>query len=176
MNIVNELFGKDVVLPNGETKKCNVVAQLEHADGTVDYISGANIITSDGDEYYATASAGTPSWAVAGLRLGSAVAAPSKSSTDVGIFLVNTGHAIDATYPLTGDTDIDNTGAGANVVTWRVSYTTVEGEASGIAEGAICDSIASPTKALCHFLFGVSFSKTVDDVLKIFVNHSFVGV
>lgn len=144
-------------------------------------IPGLNIVTNDGDLYYAqSACAETPTddfdGASSGLRMGSSATAPTKTDTDVTTFLAGTGHGLDATYERTADPDSDNTGAGADIVTWRYSYTTAQGNASGIQEGAIVDDITTPTAALTHFLFAASFNKTSSDTLKVFVNHEMLGV
>jgi hypothetical protein len=114
--------------------------------------------------------------AAAGLRLGSNNTTPTKSDGDVTTFLTGTGHALDATYERTADPDTDNTGAGVDIVTWRFSYTTAEGNANGIIEGAIVDNRTTPTGALTHFLFAAAFDKTSSDTLKVFVNHQMNGV
>lgn len=142
---------------------------------------GMNLVTNDGDTYYAQSSGGeTPTddfdAAGAGLRHGSASTAPTKTDTDVTTFLAGTGLAVDATYPTTNDADADNTGAGVDILTWRFSYGTADGNATGIAEGAIVDDRTTPTAALTHFLYASSFDKTSSDTLKVFVNHEFLGV
>lgn len=140
---------------------------------------GVNIVTNAGDVYYAQRSVGeTPDddFTAGGLRLGDDNTAPTKADTDVTNFLATSGHAEDATYPKTDDPDADNTGAGVDIVTWRFSYLTSEGNVSNIIEGAIVDNIVTPTAALTHFLFGGVFSKTSSDTLKVFVNHEFLGV
>lgn len=158
-----------------------VLAVLQHpASGEGIVIPGANIVTNDGDTYYAQSAAGEAptddfDGASAGLRLGDNATTPTKSDTDVTNFLAGTGHAVDGTYPQTDDADADNTGAGVDIVTWRYSYATGEGNANGIAEGAIVDDITTPTAALTHFLFAASFNKTSSDTLKVFVNHEFAG-
>ena len=145
-------------------------------------IPGMNIVTNDGDVYYAqSAAAETPTddfdhATTAGLRLGSAATAPVKTNTDLTTFLSGSDHVIDATYEQTNDGDADNTGAGTDIVTWRYSYLTSEGNVSGIQEGAIADDKTTPTAVLTHFLFAASFSKTSSDTLKVFVNHEFLGV
>jgi hypothetical protein len=161
-------------------KHFNVLAVLGNQSGQV-LIPAANIVTNDGDIYYAQMVCGeTPTddfdHSNAGLRLGSANTAPAKTDTDVTTFLSSSGHALDATYEKTNDGDADNTGAGTDIVTWRYSYTTSEGNVSGIQEGAIVDNRTTPTAALTHFLFASSFSKTSSDTLKVFVNHTMNGV
>lgn len=153
----------------------NVHAILKSKD-TYIYIAGKNIVTNDGDQYYAEGAVGTPSWSVAGMRLGTGTTAPAKTDTDVTTLLSGSEKAIDTGYPTTNDTDPDNTGAGVDIVTWRVSYGTSEANGTGIAEGAIVDNITTPTKALTHFLFASAFDKTSNDTLKVIVNHTFNGV
>jgi hypothetical protein len=154
----------------------NVLAVLIRPDGRKT-IHGANIVTDDGDLYYAQRGAAeTPTNSYVGIRLGTATGAPSKSDTDVGTEDSAGRKATDATYPQTNDPDSDNTGAGLDIVSWRFSYAKAEGNITGIAEGAIVDSLTSPTSALTHFLFAAPFTKTANDTLKVFVNHEFLGV
>lgn len=145
-------------------------------------LPGLNLVTNEGDVYYSARGAeeASPpddfSAAAAGLRHGSASTTPGKTDIDVTTFLAGTGLPIDATYPVRNDGDADNTGAGADVTTWRFSYGTSDGNATGIAEGAIVDDRTTPTAALTHFLYTASFDKTSSDTLKVFVNHTFTGV
>ncbi len=142
-------------------------------------VPGLNIVSNAGDLYYAQLGAGeavTNDFAAGGLRLGDDNTAPVKTDADVTNFLAGTGHAVDATYPQTDDGDGDNSGAGTDVVTYRYSYTTAQGNANGIIEGAIVDNIVTPTVALTHFLFAAAFNKTASDTLKVFVNHTMNGV
>ena len=167
---------------NFDSKKpYNILALLTRKDGSIEAILGRNIVTNDGDIYYAQqASEISPTddfdGATSGLRLGSASAAPTKTDTDLSTLLAGTQHALDATYDTVNDGDSDNTGAGVDIVTWRYSYTTAEGNVTGIVEGAIVDNRTTPTGALTHFTFASSFDKTSSDTLKIFVNHTFTGV
>ena len=156
-------------------------AILTHSDGSKEAVELINIVTNAGDTYYAQMACGeSPTndfdGTNSGLRLGSAATSPTKTDTDVTTFLTGTGHALDATYEKTADGDSDNTGAGADIITWRFSYTTSEGNANGIAEGAIVDNRTTPTAALTHFLFAASFNKTSADTLKVIVNHQMNGV
>ena len=159
-----------------------VSAVLRHPELELELvIPGMNIVTNDGDLYYAQSSvAETPDddfdAAGAGFRLGSDATAPTKADTDVTTEDTAGRKATDATYPQTDDQDGDNGSAGTDVVTWRVSYTVAEAIIASIAEGAICDSRTTPTAALTHFLFAAPFGKTGSDTLKVFVNHEMLGV
>lgn len=155
----------------------NVIAVLtDLEDGSHLVIPGKNVVTNEGDKYYAQKSAGeSPSTTYVGLRMGSNAGAPAKTDNDVGTFLAGTGKNTSAGYPKTNDADADNSGTAIDSVTWKFEYTTAEANVAGIAEGAICDSITAPTKALSHFLFAAPFAKTSANTLKVFVNHNFLG-
>lgn len=158
-----------------------VLAVLENVEtGEVKVVEGKNIVTNDGDVYYAESVAAIgPSddfdAASSGLRLGSDNTAPTKTDTDLNTLLAGTQQALDASYETVDDGDADNTGAGVDVVTWRYSYDTTEGNVTNIVEGAIVDDRTTPTAALTHFTFAAAFDKTSSDTLKIFVNHTFNG-
>jgi len=169
------LAGK-TLFPDGKLRRCNGFALLE-GPGKRRIIGLANIVTNDGDQYYAEAAVGAPSWTVAGIRLGTGTAAATKTDTDVTTYLAGSGKAMDGTYPMTNDTDPDNAaGKGIDIVSWRVSHATTEGNGNNIAELALVDNIAAPTKALTHALFAATFNKTSSDTLKTFINHTMNGV
>ena len=144
-----------------------------------------NIVTNDGDLYYAQKSvAGTPTSDFGGsdgrmeLRTGSATPAKAHVYSDVTTPVTASRKVKDNTYPKTADDDSDNTGAGADIVTWRTSWTTSDFNATAIIGGCFHVGGASPasgSKLLTHFSI-TSFNKTASDTLKIFVNHTFNGV
>jgi hypothetical protein len=175
----------------GPNDKCRirgqVVAVLTHANGEKETFVTHNIVTNDGDEYYAeTAAQETPNFTVAGMRLGSnAGVATAPLKTDVKLqtttgssLIASSAKAIDGTYPRTSDPDADNPGAGADIVTWRTSYTTGEANSNDIASLDLPDSLTdvSITKSLAVANFATKFNKTSSDTLKVFVNHTFNGV
>ena len=144
-----------------------------------------NIVTNDGDLYYAQSACGeTPTSDFGGsdgrmeLRTGSATPAKSDTYNEVTTPVTASRKAIDATYPKTNDGDTDNTGAGTDIVTWRTSWATSDFSANAIIGGCIHVGGSSPatsSKLLTHFDL-TSFNKTSSDTLKIFVNHTFNGV
>jgi hypothetical protein len=151
---------------------------LTHANGEVEIIPLKNIVTTAGDLFYAQSAASqtpTVNFKAGGARLGSGSTTPTKADTSVTTFLTGTGHAIDSGYPKTADTDAANSGSGVSTITWRFSYLAGEGNAVNIIEGAIVNSITSPTTCLCHFLFSAAFTKTSSDTLTLYVNHLFYG-
>ena len=144
--------------------------------GEVTKIRLKNVVTNDGDQYYAQSAVGeTPAFTVAGCRLGTGVTTPTKSDTDVTTFFTGGGKATKATYPKTNDGDSDNTGSGVDKVTWCFEFSESEGNQADIAEIAIVDNISTPTVALSHALFASTFTKTTSNTLKIFVNHEILG-
>ena len=144
-----------------------------------------NIVTNDGDLYYAQKSvAGTPTSDFGGsdgrmeLRTGSATPAKAHVYSDVTTPVTASRKIKDSAYPKTADDDSDNTGSGADIVTWRTSWTTSDFNATAIIGGCFHAGGASPAsgaKLLTHFSI-TSFNKTASDTLKIFVNHTFNGV
>ena len=156
----------------------NVLAVLTHADGHKLVIPGHNIVTNEGDIYYAQKAVGaspTDDFTAGGLRLGTGTTTPVKTAIDLTTFGADGDIAETSGYPKTADADGDNTGSGTDIVTWLFTYGTGDGNIAGIAEGAVVDNLTTPTAALCHFLFAASFSKTSSDTLKVFVNHQFNG-
>ena len=149
--------------------------------GLESLVPGLNIVTNDGDTYYAQSAVGEApdddfDDASSGLRLGDDNTSPTKTDTDVTAFLATSAHALDGTYPMTDDSDGDNTGSGVDIVSWRYSYLISEGNVVDIIEGAVVDDRTTPTAALTHFLFAGVFTKTSSDTLKVFVNHTMNGV
>lgn len=174
---VHGLWTPDNVVPI----KRNVMAILrpDHGQGDPLLFLGRNIVTNDGDVYYAQRGVeATPtddfSNTTAGLRLGSSSAAVSKTDTDVTTFITGALTAVDSGYPKSPDDDADNTGDGTDIASWRYQYGTSAFSAA-VKEGAIVDNDTTPTAALNHFLI-TEFTKTNSDTLKMFINHEFLGV
>lgn len=163
----------------------NICIVKEAANGDKTWIYGENIVTNDGDLFYAQQSVGeTPTSDFDGtsgrmeLRTGTVTPAKANVYSDVTTPVTASRKAIDTNYPKTNDGDSDNTGAGTDIVTWRTSWTTSDFSANAIIGGCIHVGAASPasgTKLLSHFDI-TSFNKTASDTLKIFVNHTFNGV
>jgi hypothetical protein len=158
----------------------NVVAVLKDENDREIYRQEAhNIVTNDGDVYYAQKAVGetpTDDFTAGGMRLGSGTTTPVKANTDVTTFITSATVAEETGYPKTNDTDADNTGGGTDNVTWKFIFTAASFNSSGIAEGAIVDNTTTPTAALSHFLFAAAFTKSASNKLIVFVNHTFNGV
>lgn len=150
------------------------------------WIHGANLVTNDGDIFYAKQAclespAANENFNTGRMELNNPGSPDTPVKTDTYDEMLTpitaSRKTFTATYPKTNDGDADNTGAGVDVATYLTSYTTGDFNATGIKGGSIHDN-ASPvgaTKLLTHFTIA-SFDKTASDTLKMFVNHTMNGV
>lgn len=149
------------------------------------WLFGRNIVTNDGDQYYAKKSCGeTPATNenfLQGrheLRTGAATPAKTDTYSAVTTPVTASRQTIKATYPKTNDTgDADNTGDAVDTASYAHEWTAASFSATGIIGGCIHDN-ASPvagTKLLNHYS-NSTYDKTTSDTLKIFVNHTMNGV
>lgn len=152
-------------------------------------VEAHNIVTTSGNQYYAERGANqTPAMTFNAGRL---TVAASYLSTETntrtfGDFVRTTftgTQAFDATYPRTSDPDTDNTGAGATIVTYRRTYSTTQAnftiKALGVSRaGATSTAAASLKKLLNYVTLSVAqqVTKTSAQTLKVFVNHTMLGV
>jgi len=142
-------------------------------------VKGKNIVTNDGDLFYAEMAAGeSPTNSFANCFLGTATAAEAKDDdwSDL-TFITDSEKAPTATYPMTDDQDADNTGAETDSVTYKYEWTAGDFNDAAIACGAIAVAAASGTDPiLTRFKFAAAFEKTASDTLTLYVNHNFLGV
>ena len=170
-----------------------VVVVIERKDGTKETHESKNIVTNAGDLFYAERGVKTsiPTNFVDGsgdfdgiMELysdaGTPNAAPAKGndrSNLTGTLATGSAQAMDSTYPKVNDGDSDNTGAGTDIVTYRVSYATGDANLANISDVIITNPSPGASEALLmHAEFGSSFTKTSSDTLKVFVNHQLNGV
>ena len=190
------IHGNGKQLPTEIDPKNNICLVVTHEDGSKDWWYGSNLVTNDGDIYYAKKAAGeTPAsnenFGASACVLQNPSSANTIAKTDtygsVTNPIVSSGavRGLTATYPKTADSDSDNTGASADAISYRFDWATNQiNTASGnpITGGAIYDvgqtSPVSGTKILTHWNFTspATFHKTSTDTLKLFVNHTFNGV
>jgi len=190
------IHGNGKELPTEIDPKNNICLVVSHQDGSKDWWYGANLVTNDGDIYYAKKAAGeTPAsnedFGASACVLQNPSSANTIAKTDAYVQVTNpivTSGAVrglTATYPLTNDQDSDNTGASADAISYRFDWATNQIDTSAgnpITGGAIYDvgqtSPVAATKILTHWNFTspATFHKTSTDTLKLFVNHTFNGV
>ena len=156
---------------------------------------GMNIVTTDGNEAYAEKSAGETVtstldfWGASGrMQVANPVSQNTPAASDnwdefdnpIGKAISGSNLAFESGYPKTNDGDADNTGAGVTVVSWLKNYTKTDFNDGGttIKNTAIHVGGASPvttTNLLAHSSI-TAFNKTADDTLKLFYNHTMLGV
>ena len=190
------IHGNGKELPKEIDPKNNICLVVSHLDGSKDWWYGSNLVTNDGDIYYAKKSASeTPAsnenFGASACVLQNPASANTIAKTDaygqVTNPIVTSGavRPLTAGYPKTADADSDNTGASADAISYRFDWATNQIDTSAgnpITGGAIYDvgqtSPVSATKILTHWNFTspATFHKTSTDTLKLFVNHTFNGV
>lgn len=162
-------------------------------------VEGPNIVTDDGDIYYAERGAllttGTPIGPVPtnftdtnGLRdmimeyydntpTNNAPDKAANRSDLLGTLATGSGQGMDTAYPLVNDSDPDNTGAGVDIITYRVSYATGDGNQADNTDVILTNpSPGASEPVITHAEFGASFTKTSADTLKVFINHRMNGI
>ena len=134
---------------NPELNICIVKTNTTTGEKTWHY--GKNIVTNDGDLYYAQqAVEATPTSDFGGsngrmeLRTGTVTPAKGDAFQQVTTPIAASIKVKDSGYPKTNDDDSDNTGSGTDIVTWRTSWTTGDFNATAIIGGCF---IALPIRA-----------------------------
>lgn len=171
-------------------KDANIIAVLNRPDGK-EWFYTHNIATDIADQFYAEKAVGdtpTNDFLNANNRceLGNDSTpdpiAKGDTYSDLDIPITASRQTITATYPKVSDDDTDNTGGGADIVSWDYGWTISDFDtdaANNVQAGVIHLGGASPvggTVLLSHYNFSVSFEKTSDDTLKVFHNHRMNGV
>lgn len=168
----------------------NILGVLDSPEGKTLHTT-YNLVTTAGDLWYAqrvifgqTTTNNFTSLYLSSLPANTTI---SKSNTtndlpDIRVATGSTEKANAAGYPKTADADTDNTGSGANVVSWLFSYTTgdfddpsVEGAAIGQPAELSWGANTGSNNILTLFNF-VAFQKANNATLKVFVNHHMLGV
>lgn len=163
----------DAVVPKHE----NIVAILENEEGKL-FIPAHNIVTDAGDIWYAQKSCGEAATNNFNTMVMCSAGTPGKAAVYSGFTAIaGSTKTVSAGYPKTADADADNTGDAVNVVTWLGSWAKADFNHAAVSHGLI--TIAAPTggsNLLTGYAFAAAFAKTVNDTLKVFVNHQMLGV
>ena len=157
-----------------------VVAVLQNIHtGEVKIIRGRNLISNDGDIYYAKLGSKempTYDFAQGGLILGTGTSTPTKTDKGCTTIISGTYKTIYPGYPKTNDDDTNNDYYGnADYITYKYFYGRDDANVEDISEGAIINKESSPDAGLCHFLFDEPFTKDNTYYLTVYVNHEFLG-
>lgn len=150
-----------------------------HKTGGKRFIWGRNIVTNEGDKWYAQSACGeTPTQTFANLYLATAGPATPAKDDDYSDYTVVAGSskAKTAGYPKTNDDDSDNTGAGVDIVSWKFEYSTGDGPFTDITHSFIAEAGASGTDPILNsYKWASSWSKDSSTSAKIFANHEMLG-
>ena len=145
----------------------------------VNYIPGQNIVTTAGNTFYAESACGqTPTNVFANLFLATAGPATPAVDDDYDSFTVTSGSekAKSSGFPKCPDTDIDNTGKGATVVSWKYEYTTGDGPFTAITHSFISISGAGAAEAILNsYKWASAWSKDSSTTAVIYTNHTMLG-
>jgi hypothetical protein len=145
-------------------------------------IWGRNLVTTAGNVWYAqSACGGTPTNDFDSLYLATACGEGGGNpivTSDYADFTVHAGsekHKT-ASYPMSPDTDADNTGDGATVVSWAFAYTTGDGPFTAVTHSFIAKTGASGTDPiLSGYKWAASWAKDASTSAKVFANHTMLG-
>lgn len=157
-----------------------VVVVLDGPSGRRVYVT-RNLVTTAGDVHYAQRAAdGTLTNVFDALVLGTGSATPTKADTYAALTVVSGSlKRFDAGYPQANNQDVANTGKGASVTTFKVSYSASESNAANISRLAITNyqngSPGASEPLLCHAAFASPFTKAGTDTLVVYWNHTFLG-
>lgn len=159
-------------------KRRNVLGVLGKPEGKI-LLPASNIVTNAGDLHYAQRAVSEALTNAFGVHLMATAGPATPSKTDDLSALTEVAaseKATDTGYPTRDDTDTKNTGAGTDVVTHKVAYTTGDFNATGISHGTITNATPGTTEPLLtSYAFASSFDKTSSDTLDVFVNHTMSG-
>ena len=159
--------------------------------GKVRVIKAKNIITDQGDEFYAKRSCdeqpdddqfttGAAKTFDGVMELGNDLTPPTPDKVQNRSAMTNivsgSEKVIDATYPKSDDQDADNTGKGIDIATYRTSWLTSEANANDIQQIWITNPSPGASELLLMYATFSAFNKTSSDTLKVFVNHTMLGV
>lgn len=160
--------------------KGNVVVVLKGPDGTVKKMWTYNLVTNEGDKYYAQKGAGeTPTNNFNTMYLGNGTQPTWTKTSNFGTlagYITGSAKTVSTGYPKTNDTDADNGGGGVDVVTWKFAWAKADFSATGINQAVISIPSATTSSPILTGFNMTPFDKTSNDTLTIFVNHTYEGV
>lgn len=151
-----------------------------HKTGKKRFIWGKNIVTNEGDKWYAQSACGEePTNTFANLYLATAGPATPGKTDNYGDFTIHVPSgekAKTALYPKTNDDDGDNTGSGVDIVSWKFEYTTGDGPFVNVTHSFIAKAGATGTDPILNsYKWAAAWSKDGSTSAKIFANHEMLG-
>ena len=164
--------------------KHNVVVALHRGKRLIDFVFGENIVCTTGEVHYAQRCANeaptnayVTMWLASG-RGGNANGVPVKGDNRGNYNDIASSNKANATgYPKSNDNDTDNTGNGANTVSWLFSYAAGDGNFAAISHCYITRTgNTANDNLLCAVKFSAAWAKDSNTSAKVFVNHAANGV
>ena len=160
--------------------KQNVIVALHKGRKLLDFVFGENIVTTTGEIHYAQRCANeTPTNAYVTMWLASNGPATPAKTDNRGNFtdIAASNKANSSGYPKSNDNDTDNTGNGANTVSWLFSYAANDGNFAAITHCYITRTgNTANDNLLCSVKFAANWAKDSNTSAKVFVNHAANGV
>lgn len=167
--------------------KDNVIALLTHADGTYDIHTTHNLITTDGADYYAELIENGKNATAPPTNDFITVLLGNPGSDDTLNIADNFSNWVQGTLLLTaektadqskiGNTDLDNTGKGTFVFTWKFIWAGADFDTelqNDVRNGIITTaSHVGTDPILNHWNFSMPFEKLSTSTLTLWVNHAF---
>ena len=197
LNILHEYETGE--LPSEIDPKNNIFAILENRKtGKKRFWYGANLVTNDGDIYYAKRGAdasGDQPATNENFKQGKCILQNPTStpplakddtweeintgSTTTGNPIAASIDALESGFPKANDLSADNDGKNPDAVTYKYYWDTTNNW-TGIFGGCIVDqvygSLVNASKLLTHWAFAAAFAKTDNDTLTLYVNHTMNGI
>jgi hypothetical protein len=168
----------DLLVPRIQTG-WNVRGALLLPTGEKLALAGHNLVSTAGELHYAQLIAqGVPTNAFAACELASAVpATPAASDNRSHYTIIATSEsAFEATYPKLNDGDADNTGAGADVFTYKIAWSAAAGNWADIDGGIITNASPGASEPILTGFTISNFAKDSSTSLTLYVNHAPTGV
>jgi hypothetical protein len=155
----------------------HVVVELRDEHGNLKHREeGYNLVTTVGDNYFATVARGGSVTTIAGMKLGTATTAAAKSGAGAfvatGDYVAGSALAFDSTFP--------KAGASSNIAEWQTTW------APGVATNATINRVtltdnttnageADATHTIAAFVFSGAVNKGALDTLTTKWDISFLG-
>ena len=190
LNILHEYETGE--LPSEIDPKNNIFVVLENRkSGKKRFWYGSNLVTNDGDIYYAKKGAGETPATDENFLQGKCIlqnpgSSPAVAKDDAWAeFAAQTPisasiDALEGGFPKANDLSGDNDGKNPDAVTYKYYWDTTNNW-TGIFGGCIVDAanyaaLGADDKLLTHWAFAAAFAKTDNDTLTLYVNHTMNGV
>lgn len=158
----------------------NVIVALHRGKKLIDFVFGENIVCTTGEVYYAQRACGeSPTNNYVTMWLASNGPVTPAKTDNRGNFtdIAGSNKANSTGYPKSNDNDTDNTGNGANTVSWLFSYNAADGNWTPIGWCYITRTgNTANDNLLCSVKFAANWAKDSNTSAKVFVNHAQNGV